>query len=215
MEEASDLEAKYARRREEMVRLQLKPRGIRDARVLGAMGRVPRHRFVPEELREKAYEDGPLSIDLGQTISQPYIVAFMTECLALSGRERVLEIGTGSGYQTAILAELAREVYTVEILRALSESARARLEGMGYSNIRFAIHDGREGWAAGAPFDAILAAAAAERVPEMLLSQLAPGARLILPLGIDSQDLWMFTRTGEGPVPQKLLPVRFVPLVHG
>jgi len=139
----------------------------------------------------------------------------MTECLGLTGRERVLEIGTGSGYQTAVLAELAEEVFTVELLAELAHDARRRLGELGYSNIRFATGDGNLGWPEAAPFDAVLAAAAAERVPDALLDQLAPGARLILPLGTDNQDLWMFTSTQEGPVPRRLLPVRFVPLVHG
>ncbi len=215
MEEGPDLEAEYARLRQDMVKTQLVARGIRDSGVLEAMGRLPRHRFVPLDLRNRAYEDGPLPIGWSQTISQPYIVAFMTECLGLSGRERILEVGTGSGYQTAILSELAREVYTVEILQALSDRARVLLGELGHSNIRFAVKDGREGWAEEAPFDAILAAASAERVPDRLWEQLAPGARLILPLGTDDQELWLFTSTSEGPVPRRLLPVRFVPLVRG
>ena len=215
LEEVPGLEEKFSRLREEMVKVQLAGRGIQDPRVLRAMHSVPRHRFVPAELIDRAYEDGPLPLGSGQTISQPYIVAFMTECLGLTGRERVLEIGTGSGYQTAVLAEMVEEVFTVELLDDLAQDARWRLGELGYSTIQFATGDGTLGWPEAAPFDAILAAAAAERVPDALLDQLAPGARLILPLGIDNQDLWMFTQARDGPVPRRLLPVRFVPLVHG
>jgi protein-L-isoaspartate(D-aspartate) O-methyltransferase len=215
LEEVGDLDDSFSRSREDMVKVQIAGRGIRDARVLRAMRSVPRHRFVPAELIDRAYEDGPLPLGSGQTISQPYIVAFMTECLGLTGGERVLEIGTGSGYQTAILAELAAEVFTIELLTDLAHGARRRLEALGYSAIRFSTGDGILGWPEAAPFDAILVAAAAERVPDALLDQLGDGARLILPLGIERQDLWVFTRTGEGPVSRRLLPVRFVPLVHG
>ena len=215
MEEASELGATWARLREEMVRTQIEARGIGDPLVLQAMRKVPRHRFVPGESLEQAYEDHPIPIGLGQTISQPYIVAFMTEHLALTGRERVLEIGTGSGYQTAILAELAREVFTVELLEPLSREARERLEDLGYPNVRLRVGDGREGWREVAPFDAILAAASAEDVPPRLLEQLAPGAKLVLPLGVDRQELWMITRTPEGNLSRRLIPVRFVPLLHG
>ena len=215
MEGPSDLEATWARLREEMVRTQIEARGIGNPLVLQAMRKVPRHRFVPGESREQAYEDHPISIGLEQTISQPYIVAFMTEHLALTGRERVLEIGTGSGYQTAVLAELAREVLTVELLEPLSRDARKRLEELGYSNVRLRVGDGREGWSEAAPFEAILAAASAEVVPPCLLEQMAPGGRLVLPLGLDRQDLWMITRTPEGNLSRRLIPVRFVPLMHG
>jgi len=215
LEGPSDLEATWARLREEMVRTQIEARGIGNPLVLQAMRKVPRHRFVPGESREQAYEDHPISIGLEQTISQPYIVAFMTEHLALTGRERVLEIGTGSGYQTAVLAELAREVLTVELLEPLSRDARKRLEELGYSNVRLRVGDGREGWSEAAPFEAILAAASAEVVPPCLLEQMAPGGRLVLPLGLDRQDLWMITRTPEGNLSRRLIPVRFVPLMHG
>jgi len=215
LDERSDAEERWARLREEMVRTQIRARGIGDPRVLEAMRKVPRHRFVPEESRDLAYGDHPLPIGREQTISQPYIVAFMTEHLGPGRGGRVLEIGTGSGYQTAILAEIAREVFTVEILEPLGREARERLAGLGYSNIRFAVGDGREGWPEEAPFDGILAAASAEEIPPRLLEQLAPGARLVLPLGVDQQDLWMITRTREGHVSRNLLPVRFVPLVGG
>ena len=215
LDERSDTDERWARFREEMVRTQIRARGIGDPRVLEAMRKVPRHRFVPAESREQAYGDHPIPIGMEQTISQPYIVAFMTEHLGLGGGGRVLEIGTGSGYQTAILAEIAREVFTVEILESLGREARERLAGLGYSNIRFAVGDGREGWLEEAPFDGILAAASAEEIPPRLLEQLAPGARLVLPLGVDQQDLWMITRTREGHVSRNLLPVRFVPLIGG
>ena len=215
MNERWDAEECWARLREAMVRTQIQARGIGDPRVVQAMRKVPRHLFVPAESREQAYGDHPIPIGLEQTISQPYIVAFMTEHLGLTEGGRVLEIGTGSGYQTAILAELSREVFTMEILEPLSREARERLAGLGYSNIRFAVGDGREGWKEEAPFDGILAAASAEEVPPRLLEQLAPGARLVLPLGVDQQDLWMITRTGEGHVSRNLLPVRFVPLKRG
>ena len=213
MDERSDPEERWARLREEMVRTQIEARGIEDPRVLEAMRKVPRHRFVPAESRERAYGDHPIPIGQEQTISQPYIVAFMTEHLGPGGEGRVLEIGTGSGYQTAILAEIAREVFTVEIREALGREARERLADLGYSNIRFSVGDGREGWPEEAPFDGILAAASAEQVPPRLLEQLAPGARLVLPLGVDQQDLWRITRTREGHVSRNLLPMRFVPLV--
>lgn len=215
MQDAQDLESRCERLRREMVETQLEARGIRDERVLDAMRRVPRHRFVPEDLRGRAYDDGPLPIGYSQTISQPYIVAFMTEALALAGHERVLEVGTGSGYQTAILAELAREVFSLEILGLLVGSARERLEDLGYRNIRFSVRDGRKGWPEEAPFEAILVAASAENIPNPLLEQLASRGRMILPLGVEEQDLWMVTRTDEGPIPRRLLPVRFVPLVRG
>jgi protein-L-isoaspartate(D-aspartate) O-methyltransferase len=215
LDERPDPEERWARLREEMVRIQIRARGIGDPRVLEAMRKVPRHRFVLPESREQAYGDYPLPICLDQTISQPYIVAFMTEHLGLREGGRVLEIGTGSGYQTAILAEIAREVFTVEILEPLSREARERLTEMGYSNIRFAVGDGREGWREEAPFDGILAAASAEEIPPRLLEQLAPGARLVLPVGVDQQDLWLITRTREGHDARNLLPVRFVPLVRG
>ncbi|HEV8336493.1 MAG TPA: protein-L-isoaspartate(D-aspartate) O-methyltransferase [Candidatus Polarisedimenticolia bacterium] len=215
MSENSGLETKWARLRENMVRSQIEARGIRDPRVLRAMRKVPRHRFVDAASLEHAYEDRPLPIGLDQTISQPYIVAFMTEQLQLRGGERILEVGTGSGYQTAVLAEMGGEVFTLEIHEPLSRIARQRLAELGYGNVRFAVGDGRQGWPEEAPFGAILAAASAEAVPPALLEQLAIGGRLVLPLGVEHQDLMMITRTAEGDVARNLLPVRFVPLVHG
>ncbi len=208
-------EAEQAQQRLGMVRTQLEARGIRDPRVLGAMARIPRHLFLPPEFSHRAYEDAPVPIGQGQTLSQPFIVAFMTEKLELRGDERVLEIGTGSGYQTAVLAELAGGVYTVEVLETLSVKARALLDGLGYRNISFAVGDGRLGWREEAPFDAVLAAAASEEVPGALREQIAEGGRLILPLGEEHQDLWLFRATEGTWTSRRLLPVRFVPLIHG
>jgi protein-L-isoaspartate(D-aspartate) O-methyltransferase len=196
-----------------MVETQIAARGISDARVLTAMRKIPRHRFVPENVQRHAYDDEPLPIGYGQTISQPYIVAFMTEALALSGGERILEVGTGSGYQTAVLAEVAGIVWTVEIHAALSERAKAVLGELGYMNIRFRVGDGGEGWPENAPYDAIIVTAAPESVPRALRDQLADGGRLIIPLGSDSQELVLIGRTGGRFEETPLLPVRFVPLV--
>lgn len=208
-------EIRFAQMRQRMVQTQLIARGIQDPRVLDVMGRVPRHLFLDPVQRGSAYEDSPIPIGSGQTLSQPYIVAYMTEQLELTGQERVLEIGTGSGYQTAVLAELVRRVYTLEVLEPLALSARLLLTRLGYQNIEFAVGDGRQGWPEEAPFEAILAAAAAEDIPAPLRAQIADGGRMILPLGQDHQDLWLFLRTGSELVSRRLLPVRFVPLVHG
>lgn len=216
MEDSGDWEeARFAQLRQQMVQTQLVSRGIQDPRILDVMGRVPRHLFLDPMQREGAYEDSPISIGRGQTLSQPYIVAFMTEQLKLTGQERVLEIGTGSGYQTAVLAELVQRVYTLEVLEPLALGARFLLGRLGYQNIEFAVGDGRLGWPEEAPFDAILAAAAAEDIPAPLRDQIADGGKMILPLGQDHQDLWLFLRSGSELVSQRLLPVRFVPLVHG
>ena len=198
--------------REQMVAAQLARRGIRDERVLDAMRRVPRHRFVPAEHQDEAYRDGPLPIGLDQTISQPFVVAFMTEALALDGSERVLEIGSGSGYQTAILAELAREVWSIEILEPLTERARAMIAELGYRNVHLRTGDGYLGWPEEAPFDAILVAAAPESVPEPLIDQLALGGRMILPVGKADQDLVLVRRTEAGILREEVMPVRFVPM---
>ncbi len=167
----------------EMVRHQLIPRGIKDERVLGAMQKVPREKFVPERMKEFAYEDGPLPIGEGQTISQPFMVAWMSEILELKGTEKVLEIGTGSGYQTAILAELAKEVYTVETIKALSEKARNILNELGYENIFYEVGDGTLGDEANAPFDRVIITAAADQVPPPLFKQMAEKGRMVIPLG--------------------------------
>jgi protein-L-isoaspartate(D-aspartate) O-methyltransferase len=195
-----------------MVREQLEPRGIADARVLAAMAAVPRHELVPEDLRAYAYEDRPLPIGLGQTISQPYIVAAMSEAVQLEGTERVLEVGTGSGYQASVLAELCREVFTIELEKELADRARADLERLGYRNIHVRHGNGYRGWPEAAPFDAIVVTAAPDRVPPALVDQLALGGRMVIPVGRTFQDLVLVTRTEEGVEQRDLMGVRFVPM---
>jgi protein-L-isoaspartate(D-aspartate) O-methyltransferase len=202
-------------RRQRMVDEQIRARGIGDPLVLDAMRRVPRHRFVPDRERDRAYGDHPLDIGFGQTISQPYIVGFMTEALALTRESRVLEIGTGSAYQTAVLAEIAREVYSVEVVPAHAERATRLLDALGYINVRVWRGDGYAGWPEAAPFDAVIVTAAPDHVPPPLVDQLAVGGRLVVPVGIDWQDLLVLTRTREGVREEQRLPVRFVPLVRG
>ncbi|MCX7958266.1 MAG: protein-L-isoaspartate(D-aspartate) O-methyltransferase [Deltaproteobacteria bacterium] len=198
--------------RTEMVEYQLKSRNIKDIKVLNAMGKVPRENFVPPSLAERAYDDGPLPIGEGQTISQPYIVAYMTEQLALKGGERVLEIGTGSGYQAAILAEIAAEVYTIEIIETLSQRAENILMSMGYKNIKFKVGDGYYGWKEHSPYDAIIITAAPPKIPEPLIEQLRTGGRLIAPVGDMYQELILITKTENGIVKEPLIPVVFVPM---
>jgi protein-L-isoaspartate(D-aspartate) O-methyltransferase len=195
-----------------MVQKQLRDRFIHDERVLAAMEKVPRHRFVPEANRGDAYRDGALSIGHDQTISQPYIVAFMTEALQLEGGEKVLEIGTGSGYQAAVLAEVAGDIYTIEIVEPLGKRAVRVLAELGYENVHPRIGDGYHGWAEEAPFDAIMVTAAPDHVPQSLIDQLRVGGRLILPVGDDEQNLILITRTPEGTEQREVLPVRFVPM---
>jgi protein-L-isoaspartate(D-aspartate) O-methyltransferase len=195
-----------------MVESQLVARGIRDPRVLAAMRRVPRERFVPEGLRVEAFEDGPLPIGYGQTISQPYVVAFMTQALELDGSERLLEIGTGSGYQAAVAAECAREVFSIEIVEPLGQRAARVLEELGYENLHLRIGDGYQGWPEEAPFQAILVTAAPDHVPEPLLEQLAVGGRMVLPVGRGDQELIRIVRTPQGLERESLLAVRFVPM---
>ena len=202
----------YAAAREEMVREQIEARGVRDARVLAALRKVPRHLFVPPEEQGEAYNDYPLAIGHGQTISQPYIVGYMTEALELKPHDRVLEIGTGSGYQAAILAELVTEVYSIEIVEALAKEAEARLHRLGYSKVQVRAGDGYRGWPEAAPFDAIIVTAAPGHVPQPLIDQLREGGRMVLPLGAWEQDLVRLRRTREGIVREYLLPVRFVPM---
>lgn len=201
--------------REEMVRDQIAVRDISDIRVLTAMRKVPRELFVRPEDHQAAFQDGPLSIGYGQTISQPYIVAYMTELLGIGERDRVLEIGTGCGYQTAVLAELAVQVHTVEIIPELSASARETLSGMGYSNIEFMTGDGREGWPAEAPFDAIIVTAAPVEVPQALKDQLVDGGRLVIPFGSGTQYIHRIVRSGDRFDDEGLIAVRFVPLTGG
>jgi protein-L-isoaspartate(D-aspartate) O-methyltransferase len=209
---ASSAAAERAEERERMVRNQIEARGVSDPRVLAALREVPRHAFVPAAEQARAYADRPLPIGHDQTISQPYIVAFMSEALRLRGDERVLEIGTGSGYQAAVLAELAREVFSIEIVAPLAERARATLAATGYGSIHLRTGDGYRGWPAAAPFDAILLTAAPERVPQPLLDQLAQGGRLLAPVGDAYQELVLFERTPSGITQRALLPVRFVPM---
>lgn len=187
--------------RKKMVESQLIPRGLKDEKVLAAMRKVPRHLFVQESHRSRAYEDYPLPIGEEQTISQPYMVALMTEALKLSGEESVLEIGTGSGYQTAILAELARQVYSVERIPVLAGRARKILDSLGYSNILVRLSDGTMGWEEHAPYDRILVTAGAPSVPEPLLDQLVVGGILVIPVGSDvSQELTRITKEGKGKI---------------
>ncbi|MGO9108975.1 MAG: protein-L-isoaspartate(D-aspartate) O-methyltransferase [Thermoguttaceae bacterium] len=197
-----------------MLRQHLKGRGIADSRLIDAMARIPRERFIDESLRDEAYADRALGIDCGQTISQPYIVALMTQALALRGDERVLEIGTGSGYQTAILAELAREVLSIERHAALSRQAAARLAELGYNRVTLVVGDGTLGWPAAAPYDRILVAAAAATVPQPLIEQLVPGGILVIPLGTrDHQMLQAIHKVGNEPQIEPLSACRFVPLL--
>jgi protein-L-isoaspartate(D-aspartate) O-methyltransferase len=202
----------FAPRREQMVAAQIEARGVRDPRVLAAMRRVPRHRFVPPAYEQEAYDDAPLPIGEGQTISQPYIVALMTELLRLRGDERVLEVGTGSGYQAAILAELAREVYSIEIVEPLARRAAATLAALGYGAVHVRAGDGYRGWPEAAPFDAIIVTAAPDHVPQPLVDQLKPGGRLVIPVGGLWQQLLLITRTASGVERREIIPVRFVPM---
>ncbi|NQT33208.1 MAG: protein-L-isoaspartate(D-aspartate) O-methyltransferase [Candidatus Omnitrophica bacterium] len=205
----------YLTKRNQMVERQIKRRGIKDEKVLDAMMSVKRHLFVPENFRQASYEDTPLPIGFGQTISQPYIVAYMTEAVRLTPRDRVLEIGTGCGYQAAILARLVKEVYTIEIVRSLAESAEQRLLESGYNNIHVKWGDGYRGWPEFAPFDAIIITAAPPSIPEELVEQLKVGGRMIVPAGSFYQELYLVTRTESGYKKKSLMPVRFVPMVKG
>ena len=196
-----------------MVEQQIVARGVKDARVLAAMRAVPRHLFVPSTEAARAYEDHPLPIGSGQTISQPYVVAFMTEQLKLTGREKVLEIGTGSGYQTAVLASLAARVFSIEIRPELAASAAERLRTLGIQNVEVRAADGYRGWPEQGPFDAILVTAAPETIPPPLLAQLAPGGRMVIPVGGFYQELKVIEKTPTGIIESSVLPVRFVPFV--
>ncbi len=203
--------------REQMVQRQIIARGVKDPKVLAAMKAVPRHLFVPERFRAYSYGDQPLPIGRGQTISQPYIVAYMTEALNLSGRDKVLEIGAGSGYQAAILAEIAREVYTIEIIDVLGNRARKVLQGLGYKNVHVMIGDGYKGWPEKAPFDAVIVTCAPEKIPAALVEQLKEGGRMIIPVGPEGtiQKLVMAVKKKGKLNKENVMPVRFVPMVKG
>lgn len=206
----------YKNEREAMVKLQLEARGIRDQNVLKAMALVPRHLFVPQEFHELSYTDSPLPIGYSQTISQPYIVALMCEAANLSPTDRVLDIGTGSGYQAAVLSLLSKEVYSIELVKPLGEQAKMLLHALGYKNVHVKVGSGYEGWIEHAPYDAILVAAAAEEIPQALLDQLNPNGRLIIPLGGRfDQHLMRITKTKEGFKKEDLGSVTFVPFKKG
>lgn len=208
-------QADYSELRERMVDNQIVARGIKDASVISAMKKVERHLFVPEAARRYAYRDGPLSIGEGQTISQPYIVAFMTEYLEPEPSMKVLEIGTGSGYQAAVLAEIVDEVYTIEIVETLGKRARELLDGLGYDNVHVKIGDGYKGWAEHAPYDAIIVTCAPNDIPEPLKKQLAEGGRMIIPVGGSGIQYLILNIKKNGRIRQQsVLPVRFVPMVN-
>jgi protein-L-isoaspartate(D-aspartate) O-methyltransferase len=212
----SDNNDVYKKARQRMVRNQIKSRNVLDQGVLAAMSTVPRHLFVPERYRNKAYEDHPVPIGLGQTISQPYIVAFMTEMLQLKPEDKVFELGTGSGYQAAVASKVAGSVYTMEIYGDLAESARKLLESLDYKNVHARTGDGYYGWEDEAPFDAIIVTAAADHIPPPLIKQLKPGGRLIIPLGspFSIQQLVLVTKDLAGKVVERpIIAVRFVPLL--
>ncbi len=200
--------------RQHMVDTQIRAREVRGAAVLRAMARVPRHLFVPEALRAHAYEDRPLPIGHGQTISQPYIVAYMTDVLQLEPRHTVLEIGTGSGYQAAVLAEIAMRVYSIEIVPELADRARAALAQAGYRNVEVRTGNGYLGWPERAPFDRIIVTAAPPEIPKALVDQLASGGIMVAPVGTDYQEIVVITRTPQGVTERRTIAVRFVPMVN-
>jgi protein-L-isoaspartate(D-aspartate) O-methyltransferase len=205
--------ADVAAKRQQMVQQQLMARGIHEERVLAAMAKVPREEFIPPSLRAESYEDGPLQIGHGQTISQPYIVAFMTEQLRPKPSDRVLEIGTGSGYQAAILAELVAEIYTIEIIEPLAKTAEATLRRLGYKNVHVKAGDGYKGWPEHAPFDAITVTCAPDHVPQPLIDQLKEGGRMIIPVGeFGNQELYLLEKKNGELQRRAVLPVRFVPM---
>jgi len=213
MEGKSELDSlRMIEKREWMVKAQIQSRGVKDTLVLQAMRKVPRHLFVPKTYLNEAYSDGPLPIGEGQTISQPYIVALMTELLGLKGGEKVLEIGTGSGYQAAILAEIAKEVYSIEIICTLAERAESTLKELDYKNITIECADGYKGWEEHSPFDGIIVTAAPDHIPQPLVDQLKIGGRLVIPVGDLFQELILVTRTEKGIKSEDIIPVRFVPM---
>ena len=198
-----------------MIEQQIIAYGVKDKRVIEAVSSIDRAYFVPENLQELAYGDSPLPIGHGQRISQPFIVAFMTEAARIEPWSKILEIGTGSGYQAAILSKLCDEVYSIEVVKPLGEHAAKLLKQLGYNNICVRIGDGYQGWREVAPFDAIIVTAAPEEIPQQLIEQLKDGGRLIIPVGVLSQELMRITRTKQGIKKENLLPVRFVPMVKG
>ena len=211
------MEEALAAKREEMVKTQVEGRGIRDPGVLAAMREVPRHRFVPGYVQLNAYDDAPLPIGEGQTISQPYIVALMTELAEISPGDKVLEIGTGSGYQAAVLAEMTSEVYTIEIVPELATRAQEALLELGYAGVQVKVGDGWQGWPDRAPFDAILVTAAPPAIPQALVDQLAEDGVMVVPVGPDegTQELVRLRKRGGQIETEKGIPVRFVPMIHG
>ncbi len=198
--------------RRQMVEYQLRDRGIKDKRVLAAMSKIPRHQFVDSSWRYLAYSDRPLPIGHNQTISQPYIVAYMTEAAEISTDAKVLEIGTGCGYQAAVLGEIAEKVYSIEIIPQLAEKARRTLSQLGYQNIEVKTGDGYQGWVENAPYDAIIVTAAPERIPQPLIDQLAINGKMVIPVGKWYQDMVVLTKTQDGTFKERTIPVRFVPM---
>lgn len=207
-----DSDDPYTVKRWDMVERQIISRGIQNSKVIQAMLKVPRHKFVPEDLGDSAYNDSPLPIGMEQTISQPYIVALMTELLNPKDGEKILEVGTGSGYQTAVIAETGCEVYTIEILEPVAEKAKQTLRALGYENIHFKIGDGYRGWEEHAPFDAIIVTAAPDHIPQPLINQLKVKGRMIIPVGALYQDLLLIRKTEKGVDMKTVTPVRFVPM---
>jgi protein-L-isoaspartate(D-aspartate) O-methyltransferase len=208
----------YEKERARMVEEQIVDRGVKDERVLAAMRKVPRHEFLPEAIRGMAYQDSALPLGEGQTMSQPFMVALMSELLELKGTERVLEIGTGSGYQAAVLAELCEKVYTVERIKILADRARQNLDRLGYRSVAIKVYDGTYGWKEMAPFDAIMVTAGSPDVPAPLIEQLKDNGRLVIPVGERfNQTLLKVAKTPEGCVPERSIPCVFVPLIgnHG
>jgi protein-L-isoaspartate(D-aspartate) O-methyltransferase len=211
---AASVEETFTLNRKRMVKEQIERRGIIDNRVLDVMRKVKRHLFVPAYLQNEAYDDRPLPIGHAQTISQPYIVAYMTEAARIGSNDRVLEIGTGSGYQAAVLGEMVKEVYTIEILQPLAERASLLLKELKYKNVKVKWGDGYQGWKEYAPFDAIIVTAAPSEIPGELIKQLKTGGKMVIPIGSFFQELYLITKTDVGYKKEAILPVRFVPMVH-